>query len=113
MKITAIETFCLRYDMPYPLIYARGEYAQREALLRDSGEQRARLLGVLREPRARGARAGVADADRDANAVSVAAGEPLGDRVDGAFSCQEQRPQTGLDGLDGLGRHYEEPKRRL
>ncbi|HEY8013985.1 MAG TPA: mandelate racemase/muconate lactonizing enzyme family protein, partial [Dongiaceae bacterium] len=33
MKITAIETFCLRYDMPYPLIYARGEYAQREALL--------------------------------------------------------------------------------
>ena len=33
MKITAIETFCLRYDMPYPLTYARGEYAQREALL--------------------------------------------------------------------------------
>ena len=33
MKITAVETFCLRYDMPYPLTYARGEYAQREALL--------------------------------------------------------------------------------
>ena len=33
MKITAIETFCLRYDMPYALTYARGEYAQREALL--------------------------------------------------------------------------------
>jgi D-galactarolactone cycloisomerase len=33
VKITAIETFCLRYDMPYPLTYARGEYAQREALL--------------------------------------------------------------------------------
>ena len=27
VKITAIETFCLRYDMPYPLTYARGEYA--------------------------------------------------------------------------------------
>ena len=33
MKITAIETFCLRYDMPYALTYARGEYSHREALL--------------------------------------------------------------------------------
>jgi D-galactarolactone cycloisomerase len=33
MKITAIETFWLRYDMPYALTYARGEYSQREALL--------------------------------------------------------------------------------
>jgi D-arabinonate dehydratase/D-galactarolactone cycloisomerase len=33
VKITAIETFCLRYDMPYALTYARGEYATREALL--------------------------------------------------------------------------------
>jgi len=33
VKITAIETFCLRYDMPYPLVYARGEYSVREALL--------------------------------------------------------------------------------
>ena len=33
MKITAIETFCLRYDMPYALTFARGEYQSREALL--------------------------------------------------------------------------------
>ena len=33
MRITGIETFCLRYDMPYALIYARGEYSTREALL--------------------------------------------------------------------------------
>ena len=33
MKITGIETFCLRYEMPYALTYARGEYSQREALL--------------------------------------------------------------------------------
>lgn len=33
MKITGIETFCLRYDMPYALTYARGEYSTREALL--------------------------------------------------------------------------------
>ncbi|MGH6719724.1 MAG: mandelate racemase/muconate lactonizing enzyme family protein, partial [Alphaproteobacteria bacterium] len=33
MKITDIETFALRYAMPYPLTYARGEYGEREALL--------------------------------------------------------------------------------
>ncbi|MFM9844502.1 MAG: mandelate racemase/muconate lactonizing enzyme family protein [Dongiaceae bacterium] len=33
MRITAIETFPLVYDMPYPLTYARGEYQTREALL--------------------------------------------------------------------------------
>ena len=33
MRITGIETFCLRYDMPYALTYARGEYSTREALL--------------------------------------------------------------------------------
>ena len=33
MKITAVQTFSLRYDMPYALTYARGEYAAREALL--------------------------------------------------------------------------------
>ena len=33
MRITAIETFPLVYEMPYPLIYARGEYKTREALL--------------------------------------------------------------------------------
>jgi len=33
MKITDIETFALRFAMPYPLTYARGEYAEREALL--------------------------------------------------------------------------------
>ena len=33
MKITGIETFCLRYRMPYALTYARGEYDEREALL--------------------------------------------------------------------------------
>ena len=33
MKITGIETFCLRYEMPYALTYARGEYSVREALL--------------------------------------------------------------------------------
>ncbi|MSP83338.1 MAG: mandelate racemase/muconate lactonizing enzyme family protein [Alphaproteobacteria bacterium] len=33
MKITGIETICLRYAMPYALTYARGEYATREALL--------------------------------------------------------------------------------
>jgi D-galactarolactone cycloisomerase len=33
LKITGIETFCLRYEMPYALTYARGEYAVREALL--------------------------------------------------------------------------------
>lgn len=33
MKITAIQTFCLRYEMPYALTYARGEYLVREALL--------------------------------------------------------------------------------
>lgn len=33
MKITAIETIPLAYDMPYPLTYARGEYQTREALL--------------------------------------------------------------------------------
>src|SRR5499426_4260935 len=33
MRITAIETIGLAYDMPYPLTYARGEYQTREALL--------------------------------------------------------------------------------
>jgi D-arabinonate dehydratase/D-galactarolactone cycloisomerase len=33
MKITAIETVCLSYSMPYALTYARGEYQTREALL--------------------------------------------------------------------------------
>jgi D-galactarolactone cycloisomerase len=33
LKITGIQTFALRYDMPYPLVYARGEYRTREALL--------------------------------------------------------------------------------
>lgn len=33
MKITGIRTFALRYAMPYPLTYARGEYATREAVL--------------------------------------------------------------------------------
>jgi D-galactarolactone cycloisomerase len=33
VKITGIETFCLRYEMPYALTYARGEYSVREALL--------------------------------------------------------------------------------
>jgi L-alanine-DL-glutamate epimerase-like enolase superfamily enzyme len=33
MQITHVETFCLRYRMPYPLTYARGEYQDREALL--------------------------------------------------------------------------------
>jgi L-alanine-DL-glutamate epimerase-like enolase superfamily enzyme len=33
MKITAIETYCLHYRMPYALTYARGEYDEREALL--------------------------------------------------------------------------------
>ena len=33
MKITAVRTFPLRYQMPYALTYARGEYATREALL--------------------------------------------------------------------------------
>ena len=33
MKITGLETFCLDYQMPYPLTYARGEYQSREAVL--------------------------------------------------------------------------------
>jgi D-arabinonate dehydratase/D-galactarolactone cycloisomerase len=33
MKITSVETICLRYQMPYALTYARGEYQEREALL--------------------------------------------------------------------------------
>lgn len=33
MRIVGIRTFALCYDMPYPLTYARGEYATREALL--------------------------------------------------------------------------------
>ena len=33
VRITGVETFCLRYDMPYALTYARGEYSTREALL--------------------------------------------------------------------------------
>jgi D-galactarolactone cycloisomerase len=33
MKITGVETICLKYDMPYALTYARGEYQTREALL--------------------------------------------------------------------------------
>ncbi|HET8728494.1 MAG TPA: mandelate racemase/muconate lactonizing enzyme family protein [Alphaproteobacteria bacterium] len=33
MKITGIETICLRCDMPYAVAYARGEYQSREALL--------------------------------------------------------------------------------
>ena len=33
MRITAIETIALTYDMPYALTYARGEYQTREALL--------------------------------------------------------------------------------
>ena len=33
MKITGLETFCLDYQMPYPLTYPRGEYQSREAVL--------------------------------------------------------------------------------
>jgi D-arabinonate dehydratase/D-galactarolactone cycloisomerase len=33
VRITGVETFCLRYRMPYPLTYPRGEYDEREALL--------------------------------------------------------------------------------
>jgi D-arabinonate dehydratase/D-galactarolactone cycloisomerase len=33
MRITHVETFALRYAMPYALAYARGEYAEREAML--------------------------------------------------------------------------------
>ncbi len=33
MRITGLETFCLGYQMPYPLTYARGEYQSREAVL--------------------------------------------------------------------------------
>jgi len=33
MRITAIETIPLNYQMPYPITYARGEYQTREALL--------------------------------------------------------------------------------
>jgi D-arabinonate dehydratase/D-galactarolactone cycloisomerase len=33
MRITSIETFALRWVMPYTLTYARGEYGEREALL--------------------------------------------------------------------------------
>jgi D-galactarolactone cycloisomerase len=33
MKIIGVRTFALRYAMPYPLTYARGEYDEREALL--------------------------------------------------------------------------------
>jgi D-arabinonate dehydratase/D-galactarolactone cycloisomerase len=33
MRITGLETIPLTYHMPYPLIYARGEYQTREALL--------------------------------------------------------------------------------
>lgn len=33
MRITGIETFPLVYNMPYPLIYARGSYQTREAIL--------------------------------------------------------------------------------
>jgi D-galactarolactone cycloisomerase len=33
MKITGVETLCLKYQMPYALTYARGEYDTREALL--------------------------------------------------------------------------------
>lgn len=30
MRITGVETICLRYQMPYPLTYARGEFQTRE-----------------------------------------------------------------------------------
>ncbi|MEX2650637.1 MAG: mandelate racemase/muconate lactonizing enzyme family protein [Alphaproteobacteria bacterium] len=33
MRITHVETFALRYAMPYTLTYARGEYGEREAML--------------------------------------------------------------------------------
>ena len=33
MRITAVETFALRWTMPYSLTYARGEYGEREAML--------------------------------------------------------------------------------
>jgi D-arabinonate dehydratase/D-galactarolactone cycloisomerase len=33
MIITAVETICLQFRMPYALTYARGEYSEREALL--------------------------------------------------------------------------------
>ena len=33
MKITAIETFCLAWRLPYPIAYAKGEYQDREAVL--------------------------------------------------------------------------------
>ena len=33
MRITAVETIPLSYEMPYPITYARGEYQTREALL--------------------------------------------------------------------------------
>ena len=37
MKIAGLETFCLDYQMPYPLTYARGEYQAREAVLHHLG----------------------------------------------------------------------------
>jgi D-galactarolactone cycloisomerase len=33
MRITAVQTIPLSYEMPYPITYARGEYQTREALL--------------------------------------------------------------------------------
>ena len=33
MKITAIETFCMAWRMPYAIAYAKGEYQDREAVL--------------------------------------------------------------------------------
>jgi D-arabinonate dehydratase/D-galactarolactone cycloisomerase len=33
MKITGIKTYSLRYEMPYALVFARGEYQTRDALL--------------------------------------------------------------------------------
>jgi D-galactarolactone cycloisomerase len=45
MRIVGVETIPLRYDMPYPLVYARGEYQTREALLVKVHTEDARIFG--------------------------------------------------------------------
>lgn len=45
MKITGVETFCLKYELPYALTYARGEYQTREALLVKVHTDHADLFG--------------------------------------------------------------------
>jgi L-alanine-DL-glutamate epimerase-like enolase superfamily enzyme len=45
MRIVGVETIPLRYDMPYPLVYARGEYQTREALLIKVHTEDSRIFG--------------------------------------------------------------------